>query len=71
MTATQDTTKDPAAKAAAVALLTKGLASQSEVARLAGASRQLVAHWAADIPIEQNRNAVLAKLWRKEIDRRR
>jgi transposase-like protein len=65
----QDTTKDPAAKAAAIALLTKGLASQSEVARLAGVSRQLVRHWALEIPVEDNRNAVLAKLWRKHIDR--
>lgn len=71
MTTTQDTTKDPAAKAAAVALLTKGLASQSEVGRLAGASRQLVAHWAAEIPIEKNRNTVLAKLWRQELARKR
>lgn len=67
MTTTQDTTKDPAAKAAAIALLTKGLASQSEVARLAGVSRQLVRHWAKDIPVERNRNAVLAKLWRQTL----
>lgn len=71
MTTTQDTTKDPAAKAAAVALLTKGLASQSEVARLAGVSRQLVRHWALDIPVERNRNAVLSKLWRAELARNR
>lgn len=66
----EDTTKDPAAKAAAIALLTKGLASQSEVARLAGVSRQLVKHWAQDIPIDRNRNAVLKKLWRREITRK-
>lgn len=65
----EDTTKDPAAKAAAIALLTKGLASQSEVARLAGVSRQLVKHWARDVPIERNRNAVLSKLWRRELAR--
>lgn len=69
MTTTQDTTKDPAAKAAAVALLTKGLASQSEVARLAGVSRQLVRHWAKDIPVERNRDAVLTKLWRQALRR--
>lgn len=62
-----DDTKDPAAKATAISLLAKGLASQSEVARLAGASRQLVRHWAADIPIDQARDAVLAKLWRAEL----
>jgi transposase-like protein len=71
MATSQDTTKDPAAKAAALALLTKGLASQSEVARLAGVSRQLVRHWAQDIPVERNRDAVLAKLWRQELKRRR
>lgn len=71
MTTTQDTTKDPAAKASAIALLTKGLASQAEVARLAGVSRQLVRHWSKDIPIDRNRNAVLAKLWRAEIARNR
>ena len=64
-TAKQDTTKDPAAKAAAIALLTKGLASQSEVARLAGVSRQLVGLWSKDIPVDRNRAAFLAKLWRK------
>lgn len=67
MPTTQDTTKDPAAKAAAVALLSKGLASQSEVARLAGVSRQLVKHWAKGVPVERNRNAVLAKLWRNAL----
>lgn len=71
MTATQDTTKDPAAKAAAIALLTKGLASQSEVARMAGVSRQLVRHWAQDIPVERNREAVLTKLWRQAMGRKR
>jgi hypothetical protein len=62
-----DDTKDPAAKAAAIPLLAKGLASQSEVARLAGESRQLIRHWSADIPIEEARDAVLAKLWRAEL----
>ena len=65
----KDNTKDHPAKAAAVALLTKGLASQSEVARLAGVSRQLVRHWAMDIPVERNRNATLSKLWRKAMKR--
>jgi transposase-like protein len=71
MATSQDTTKDPAAKAAAIALLTKGLASQSEVARLAGVSRQLVRHWAQDIPVDRNRDAVLTKLWRQELKRHR
>jgi DNA invertase Pin-like site-specific DNA recombinase len=64
------TTKDPAAKAAAIALLSKGLASQAEVARLAGVSRQLMRHWAMDIPVEANRNAVLSKVWRRHIKKR-
>lgn len=67
MATREDNTKDPIAKAAAIALLVKGLASQSEVARLAGVSRQLVRKWAKDIPIDRNRDAVLAKLWRKEL----
>ena len=71
MATREDTTKDPAAKAAAIALLTKGLVSQSEAARLAGVSRQLVRKWAKDIPIERNRDAVLAKLWRKELGKGR
>lgn len=69
MPTTQDTTKDPAAKRAAIKLLTQGLASQSEVARLAGVSRQLIRHWSLDIPVEDNRNAVLAKLWRRALKR--
>lgn len=67
MTTAQDTTKDPAAKAAAISILSRGLATKSEVARLAGVSKQLMQHWAADIPVEANRNAVLAKLWRKAL----
>jgi hypothetical protein len=63
----EDTTKDPAAKAAAIGLLTKGLVTKSEAARLAGVSRQLVRHWAKDIPVDRNREAVLTKLWRNEI----
>lgn len=62
-------TKDDTIKRAALALLTKGLASQSEVARLAGISRQLMKHWAKDIPVDRAREAVLAKLWRKAMAR--
>ena len=71
MATNDDTTKDPAARAASIALLTKGLASQSEVARLAGVSRQLVRKWAKEIPIAKNRHAVLAALWRKEMKKKR
>lgn len=69
MTTFQDTTKDPAAKAAAVALLSKGLITPAEAARLAGVSRQLLRHWAKDIPVKRNRDAVLAKLWRQAMKR--
>lgn len=67
MPTSDDTTKDPAAKAAAMALLTKGLISKSEAARLAGVSKQLMQHWAKDIPVERNRDTVLTKLWSKEL----
>lgn len=67
----QDTTKDPAAKAAAIALLSKGLITTAEAARLAGISRQLLRHWAKDIPVKRNREAVLAKLWRQAMGRKR
>lgn len=69
MPTTQDTTKDPAAKATAVALLSKGLVTPAEAARLAGISRQLLRHWAKDIPFKRNRDAVLAKLWRQALKR--
>jgi hypothetical protein len=65
-----DTTKDPAAKRAAIALLTKGLITRAEAAKLAGVSRQLARHWAKDIP-EQNRDAVITKLWSKELAKNR
>lgn len=71
MTTKQDTTKDPAAKRAAISLLSRGLATKAEVARLAGVSKQLMQHWAADIDTEKNRNAVLSKLWHKALARKR
>jgi hypothetical protein len=37
-------------KAAALRLLKRGLVTQSEAANLAGVSRQLMRHWARDIP---------------------
>lgn len=71
MPTVQDTTKDGAAKAAALSILSRGLATKAEVARLAGVSKQLMQHWAAEIDTERNRNAVLAKLWAKELKRKR
>ena len=69
--ATKDNTKDPDAKRAAIALLSKGLISKSEAADLAGVSRQLVQHWARDIPIDKARNTILGKLWRQEMRRKK
>lgn len=63
----ETTTKDPAAKRAARKLLSRGIATQAEVAKLAGVSRQLVRHWAKDIPVQANRDAVLAKVWRRTL----
>lgn len=60
---TPDTTKDPAAKRAVIILLSQGLITKAEASHLAGVSRQLIRHWARDIP--DNRQAVLARLWRK------
>lgn len=71
MTTTPDTTKDPAAKRAALSLLTRGLITKSEASQLAGVSRQLIQHWSRDIPVEENRQAVIAKLWRQALGRRR
>lgn len=69
MATSQDTTKDPAAKRAARRLLSQGTMTQAEAAKLAGVSRQLMAHWSKDIPARENREAVLARLWRRAMNR--
>lgn len=56
-------TSDDTTKRAALYLLKRGLATQSEVARLAGRSRQIVAHWAKDMP--DARAEYLAKVWQQ------
>ena len=66
-----DTTKDQTAKNVALILLSKGLITMPEATKLAGVSRQLMRHWAKDIPWERNRDAVVAKLWRAAIKRKR
>ncbi len=58
-------TSDDTTKAAAIAMLRKGLATQSEIARLSGRSRQIVAHWAKDYP--DARAEYLAKTWEKAV----
>lgn len=50
----------------ALQLMRTGRATQSEVAELAGRSRQIVRHWAqrAGIDPQAARQAYLARLWR-------
>jgi hypothetical protein len=52
---------------AALSLLRRGVASPSEVAELAGVSRQLVRHWlkASGINWRPARAALLQKAWTK------
>jgi|GEM_PF-5298340 predicted HTH domain antitoxin len=58
-------TSDDTTKKAALSLLRRGMVSQSEAARLAGISRQLMRHWAREIDVEAAREQVLAKLWQR------
>jgi transposase-like protein len=57
------TTKDDTIKRAVLKLLARGQVTLAEAARLADVSRQLVAHWARDMP--DNRPDYLARLWLK------
>jgi transposase-like protein len=56
---------------AALEMLGEGLATLSEVARLAGVDRQLVRHWAmrAGINVTKSRAAWLGKAWRLKLKR--
>jgi predicted transcriptional regulator len=58
---------DTTTKKAVLSLLRRGLVTQSEAARLAGRSRQIVAHWAKDLP--DSRAEYLAKAWESAIKR--
>lgn len=73
MTKHDSTDRDHPARAAAVAMLAKGLATLSEVAHLADVSRQLVRHWAkrADIDAPTVREARLQQMWRKQMGRQK
>lgn len=64
---TENTTNE--ARRAAVSMLRAGIATLSEVAELAGESRQLVRYWAIaeDINPSKLRQAWLAKEWRKRL----
>jgi DNA invertase Pin-like site-specific DNA recombinase len=58
---------DPEARRAALALLSKGIGSPSEIADLAGVSRQVVEQWAerAGVDWRKVKRANLTKAWRK------
>ena len=58
-------------QAAALALLRKGLVTQSEAAKLVGASKQLVRHWCLrrGIDTAAARETYLRRVWRDAISR--
>jgi hypothetical protein len=60
-------TTDDSMKDSVLKILAEGLATQSEMARLAGVDRQLVRHWAMRARIDpvKARAKVLVKLWNK------
>jgi transposase len=58
---------DDSTKKAAIYLLKRGLAI-SDIARMAGRSRQIVAHWAKRLP--ETRKEYLAKQWEKALKSR-
>ena len=60
-------TNDDSTKRAVLSILRRGLATQSEAARLSGRSRQIVAHWARDLP--DTRAEYLAKTWKSALNR--
>jgi transposase-like protein len=59
------------ARRAALEMVGEGLATLSEVARLAGVDRQLVRHWAmrAGINVTKSRAAWVGKAWRVKLKR--
>lgn len=57
-------TQDDNTKAAVIYLLRHGLATLSEAANLAGRSRQIVRHWARELPADA-RDAHLAAQWKR------
>lgn len=56
-------------KRAVLKLLKRGQVTPSEAARLSGRSRQIVSHWAKDLP--DARPEYLAKLWQRALKRAR
>lgn len=64
--------KDTQARRAAVRVLRRGSMTVSEVAAIAGVSRQVVRYWcrAAGVDIGRARQLLLAKLWRRTLGER-
>lgn len=62
------TIDDSTTKKAVLSLLRRGLVTQSEAAHLAGRSRQIVRHWARDLPADA-REKYLKKQWDRTIKR--
>ena len=58
-------TDDDTTKAAALYMLKRGLATYSEIARLSGRSKQIVAHWGKEYP--NARRQYLMKMWMKAV----
>lgn len=54
-------TSDDTTKKAVLDILSRGLATKSEAARLCGRSRQIVRHWARELP--DARAEYLAEQW--------
>jgi transposase-like protein len=59
-------TSDDTTKRRVLKLLEQGVVTQSEAARLAGVSRQLMRHWARQIDTEAAREAYLTRLWHRQ-----
>ena len=64
-------TDNATTRPAALKLLAKGLVTQSEAARLAGISRQLVRKWVKGADTVAAREAYLDRIWRKAMAKRR
>jgi hypothetical protein len=71
MTKKKNTEMADQTRRAALEILGEGLATQSEVARIAGVDRQLVRHWAmrAGINVAKVRMAWLRETWRRKIQK--
>ena len=54
-------------KIAALALLSSGRATVSEVARLMNTSRQRIQNWTSDLDVKKVRAKWLAKQWKTEL----